>query len=92
MAVGDTLAEKVADLYGNPMIIYPLSPEILAKCKWRYDFHIKKPKSIWVYVDSSNKVNSRTWKKHKDVTEEHGGRWRVVDTRTSKVVAEGGTA
>ena len=79
------LHETVGDLTTpGRSIIYPLSDEQKLKLKYMYDFHIKKPGSRWVYVDSCNSI--REWGKQKDMALQTGGQWRIVEAATCKVV------
>ena len=90
MAIGDILDEKVGDLEcPGRRITYPLSDEMKASCKLKYDFHILKPGNIWVYVDSCNSKGTKRWDGHKKATKDGGGDWRIVENATSKIVDEG---
>ena len=87
--VGDVLNETIGDLEVlGRQITYPLSSSELKKLTYMYDFHIKKKDHCWIYVDSCNTI--RRWSKHKKTTESGGGRWRIVESATAKVIEEGG--
>ena len=89
MAIGDILDETVGDLEDAwNKITYPLSKKLLKVSKFKYDFHIKKKGHIWLYVDSTD--HPHKWKNHKKATEEGGGRWRIVESATAKIIDEGG--
>jgi hypothetical protein len=89
MPVGDILNEVVGDLEESGRLIrYPLSDANLKSLRFMFDFHIKKQDCRWVYVDSSN--TTRRWGRHKTATENGGGRWRIIESATAKIVEEGG--
>ena len=89
MPVGEVITETIGDLeVAGRQITYPLPPSELRELKYMYDFHIKKKDCRWIYVDSCNTI--RRWGKHKEATEAGGGRWRVVESATAKIIEEGG--